>query len=214
MAEGRNIGLDHRMTELGEAMVKLAETVDENLRTVLLAMTTEEQLQDGLALHHTTPLQEDVMQNAVLLFALEGPVARDLLWSMAMMRLAKDYERIADLTRALMRRVERLTDTLHEEVLHAMTDVMRLILRLHGLILVPARPAFRLDGIDWSEHERAVEAVNRAIQEIDQLSVAALLSGEGSPENLRELVLATRHIQRISHQLERMPAELNRLGSG
>ena len=148
MGRANNPGLDRRITELGEAMYALAETVDENLRTVLLAMTTEERVTESLQLHATTPLQELAMQRALTLLALEGPVASDLRWAMAMMRLAKDYERVADLTRALLGRVVTLSDTMHEDTVHAMTGVMRAVLRLHAVLLVPARPAFQSVTID------------------------------------------------------------------
>ncbi len=208
----RNVGLEQRISGLGEAMVSLAEVVDENLRTVLLAMTTEEAVTSSLELKHTTPYQGQVMESALTLLALEGPVASDLRWAMAMMRLAKDYERIADLARNLMRRVESLTDSLHEETLHAMTGVTRAILRLHAILLEPARPEFRLPAIDWAAHKDACHEVSVGLEVIEQRSVDALLRGEGTPESLRELVLAARHLQRIAGQLERMPRELERFG--
>ena len=210
MVERHPTGLEQRLADLGEAMFTLATAVDENLRTVLLAMTTEEVITPSIGLVHTTPFQEVVTKRALTLLALEGPVARDLRWAMGMMRLSKDYERVADLTKSLMKRVVVLSDSLHQDTLHAMTDVMRAILRLHGVLLEPARPHFMIEAFDWDAHASAVSDIARGIEAIEQRSVEALMRGEGSPENLRELVLATRHILRIGDQIERMPQEFAR----
>lgn len=210
MVERHPTKLEQRLADLGEAMVTLATAVDENLRTVLLAMTTEDQITPGIGLVHTTPVQEVVTQRALTLLALQGPVARDLRWAMGMMRIAKDYERVADLTKSLMKRVIVLSDSLHQDTLHAMTSVMRAILRLHAVLLGPARPRFQIEQIDWDAHAKAAADIERGIEAIEQRSVEALMRGEGSPENLRELVLATRHLQRIGDQIERMPKELAR----
>lgn len=213
MGDVRNPRLEKRMDGLGRAMYALAEVVDENLRTVLLAMTTEEQVTSGLHLRGTAPFQDAAIEQATLLLGLQGPVARDLRWAMAMMRLAKDYERVADLTRSLMRRVIALTDSLHEDTLRSMVDVMRAILRLHAVLFVPAKPDFRPVTIDWAAHADAAAEVAAGLEIIEQRSVTALLEGLGSPEDLRELVLCTRHMSRIAGQLERMPKELEKLGA-
>lgn len=209
----RNKRLEARLEGLGTAMYALGEAVDENLRTILLAMTQEAQVTAGLSLRDTMPQQEAAMETAVLVLGLQGPVASDLRWTMAMMRLAKDYERIADLTRSLMSRVHALTNSLHEETLRSMVGVMRAILRVHAVLLTPAKPDFRPVSIDWAAHEDAVAEVKAGLQIIEQRSVQALLEGAGSPEDLRELVLAARHMSRISGQLERMPRELEQLGA-
>ena len=213
MGDVRNPRLEQRLEGLGKAMYALAEVVDENLRTVLLAMTTEEQVTASLQLRRTTPFQDAAMEQATLLLGLQGPVARDLRWAMAMMRLAKDYERVADLTRSLMRRVIALTDSLHEDTLRSMVGVMRAILRLHAVFFVPAEPDFRPVTIDWAAHADAVAEVHAGLEVIEQRSVAALLESQGAPEDLRELVLATRHMSRIAGQLERIPKELEKLGA-
>ena len=52
--------------------------------------------------------------------------------------------------------------------------------------------------------------VARGIELIEDRAAQALLQGEGSPDVLRELVLATRHLLRIADQLARMPGEITR----
>lgn len=195
-------------------MVTLAEVVDDNLRSVLLAMTTEAAVTESLRMRTLTPSAEGAQTALMTFLARETPVARDLRWAMAMIRLIKDYERVADLTGALMERVVRLTDTLHEETVRQMTEVMRGILKLHGLMLEALRPCFMPRELPLEALARQARAVDFQIQSIEGAAADALAEGLGSAEELRELVLATRHLTRITDQLFRMPEELVRVLPG
>lgn len=203
-----------RIEAAGCAMVTLAEVVDDNLRSVLLAMTTESSVTESLRLQTVTPVAEGAQIALMTFLARETPVARDLRWAMAMIRLIKDYERVADLTGALMERVVRLTDTLHEETVRQMTEVMRGILKLHGLMLGALRPCFMPRKLPLDALAKQARAVDFQIQSIEATAADALAEGLGSAEELRELVLATRHLTRITDQLFRMPEELVRVLPG
>ena len=66
MPEGQNKRLEERLDGLGEAMYALGDVVDENLRTILLAMTTERAVTDSLALRSTTPYQDVAMDLSLI----------------------------------------------------------------------------------------------------------------------------------------------------
>jgi phosphate uptake regulator len=203
-----NPRLEERLQRVRDALVALATAVDENLRTVLLLMTTEDDLTPSLSLKPTTALEAALMDRSMALLALEGPVARDLRWAMAMIRVGKDYERVQDLTAALHDRVLSLSETLLDPVLHAMTGVTQAILRLHGIVLEVWRQRPEHEDVPTARLDEAKVRVGDALAEVERLAVEAMVQGDGTPEDMRELVLATRHLHRITEQIHGMPREL------
>ena len=205
-----NERLRQRIANVRAALLELARTVDENLRTVHLMLTTEEEVARGLQIRPTDQLAEAVMDRSMELLGLQAPLAKDLRWAMAVIRIGKDYERAQNLTEALYRRAAVLGDTLLSEILHAMTQVTSELLAAHRLTLAllesehpslaEARPQLKL-------HHALVEA---RLADVENLAIEAMVRGDESAENLRELVLATRHLKRISDELALIPEELLR----
>lgn len=197
------------MASVREALLALAHTVDDNLRAVHLLLTTEEEVVQGLELRPTEPLAEAVMDRSMELLGLHGPVAHDLRWAMAVIRIGKDYERVQHLTAALFRRAAVLGSTLLARILHAMTDVTGELLAMH------ARTLKVLGGEDLLTDARPRLKLNQAIIEarlvdVETMAIEAMVEGEESAENLRELVLATRHLKRITDEVSAIPEELQR----
>jgi hypothetical protein len=182
--------------------------VDENLRTVLLLMTTDREVASGLALRPTSALAAAVTDRCMELLALGGPVAGDLRWAMAVIRVGKDYERVQELAEALAGRVSWLGETMLDEVLHATTAVMGEILRLHAVLLElwEDRRAWPQGGEGRLARHR--QSVFCGVKDAEDLALAALMAGEERPENLKELVLAMRHVRRIASLLAEIPDEL------
>lgn len=198
--------LQARIERLRASVHDLAAAVDDNLRSVMLLMTTEDEVTEGIVLQEVTRFEHLVMERAMELLGLQGPVARDLRWAMGMIRVAKDYERIQDLTGALLKRVNILSGTLLEENVHAMVEACRAILTLHAIVLELWKaspgpvPRQRLDD--------AAAKTGQAIDAIDAHAAESLMKGLGSAAELRELVLATRHLRRIADQIALLPQEL------
>ncbi len=213
MAAGRE-GMEARLDKVRGAVLDLARLVDENLRSVMLRMTTEETLAAGLELRPTQLAEQAVMARCMELLGLQAPLARDLRWSMAMIRVGKDYERVQGLVQALQHRVVVLAETLLSEILHAMTEVMRKVLKLHALLL----HVWAAEATDLASLERQLaiqrDRVDAGIKAVEEAGIAAMMRGEESAESLRELVLATRHLKRIADQLAEIPNELRELGLG
>jgi len=183
--------------------------VDENLRAVHLLLTTEEEITQGLAIRATEDLADAVMERSMELLALQAPVAYDLRWALAVIRIGKDYERIENLTAALFRRAAVLGSTLLGEILHAMTRVTAELLAMHRTLLTvlageaplaEVRPRLKLN-------QAKIEA---GLADVEDLGIQAMVRGDESAENLRELVLATRHLKRISDEMVLIPEELDR----
>jgi phosphate transport system protein len=211
MANAHNPLLEFRMDSLRESLDALAAVVDENLRTVLLRLTcdeavaTEEPLIDIAALARTT------RERCLLLVAREHPMAHDLKYAMAVLRVGHDYERVDDLAHALNTRVERLRGTPSQDVIQDMTGVMADILKMHEVV----RKTWQRDRNDLSlpnvkpEVDQLAAVVLRGVSDIQVKTLEAVARGDSSPEVLVELVLACRHLKRIANLLQTVPDELH-----
>ena len=211
MAAGRE-GMEARLDRVREAVLDLARLVDENLRSVMLRMTTEEALAPGLELRSTRAAEQAVMERCMELLGLQAPLARDLRWAMAMIRVGKDYERVQGLVTALQQRVIALAETLLSEILHAMTEVMREVLRLHAILLQVWSDGTTDLGAREKEMLLQHARIDAGVQTVEDEAIAAMMRGDESAESLRELVLATRHLKRIADQLAEIPNELRGAG--
>lgn len=204
-----NERLEARKKSVREALLVLARAVDENLRAVHLLLTTEEEVARGLELRPTEAQAEAVMDRSMELLGLQGPVAHDLRWALSVIRIGKDYERIQNLTAALFRRAAVLGSTLLSEILHAMTAVTAELLTLHAGITKVLAGETQLGEVRarLKLHHAKIEA---GLADVEQLAIRAMVEGEESAENLRELVLATRHLKRIADEMTLIPEEIQR----
>jgi phosphate uptake regulator len=207
-----NERLEARKTSVRAALMDLATAVDENLRAVHLLLTTEEEVAQGLAFQPTEALAEAVMDRSMEFLGLQSPVATDLRWAMAVIRAGKDYERVQNLAAALLRRVKVLSSTLLAEILHAMTEVTSEVLALHRLILELLGGRVTLAEIQ-PQLKLRYATIEARLAEVENLAIGAMVEGDEGAENLRELVLATRHLKRISDEMAVIPGEFQRSAS-
>jgi phosphate uptake regulator len=141
--------------------------------------------------------------------AREHPMAGDLKYAMAALRVGHDYERIQDLTVQLHKRVERLTGTPMEDVIQDMTGVVADILKLHEVV----RHTWQRDRKDQTlaSLQPQVQTISAAIQQgvssVQSRTIERISQGHGNPELLVELVLACRHVKRIANLMETIPDE-------
>jgi hypothetical protein len=96
------------------------------------------------------------------------------------------------------------------EVIQDMTGVMADMLNLHQIV----RRTWQRDRTDNSlpnlkpQVQTMTMGVLEGVSRIQTQTLTAISEGRGSPEILVELVLACRHLKRISHMLESIPDEL------
>ena len=141
---------------------------------------------------------------------MTGPIL--LATSLMFLSVAVWITSVSKRVAALEDRVRRLSGTLLEDLLHGMTGVTRQILKLHAIVLDLWRQRAEFEEIPEEELCLAKARVDDGIADVENRAVEAMIRGQGSPEQLRELVLATRHLTRIADQLRSMPRELQSLG--
>jgi len=204
---GHNPLLEARLASLRDSLDALANAVDANLHTLLRHLTCDETLFRVGPLPEIDALARATRERCLMLFTREHPVAGDLKFAMAALRVGHDYERIDELANALNKRIERLRGTPMREVLQDMTGVMADILKLHDIV----RRTWRNKGEPTPNLRPEVQTVARSIQAgiaaIQNTTMEAIARGTGSPEITVELVLACRHVKRIATLMESIPDE-------
>jgi len=212
MMHGQNVLLEARLEALREALDSLAAAIDENLRTVLLRLTCDEAVTDSTPLRNINALARSTRDRCLLLVAREHPMANDLKYAMAALRVEHDYERIQELAEALNTRAERLTGTPMQDVIQDMTGVMADILKLHDVV----RRTWQRDRKDQKlpnlkpDVQTLSMGIMSGVQAIQSKTMEAISRGSGNnAEFVVELVLACRHLKRIANLMEAIPDELH-----
>jgi phosphate uptake regulator len=210
----QNVLLEARLDSLREALDSLSQSVDDNLRMVLRRLTCDPNITKR-PLADIDSLARNTRERCLLLVAREHPMANDLKYAMAALRVEHDYERIQDLAIQLHKRVDRLIGTPMEEVIQEMTGVMADMLKLHEVV----RRTWQRDRNDKTlpnlkpQVEQLSAGVQTGVTSIQSKTIETISRGEGSPELLVELVLACRHLKRIANLMEAVPDELHSFDS-
>lgn len=211
MGHAHNPLLEFRLDSLRESLDALSAVVDENLRTVLLRLTCDEAVATEEPLVDIGGLARTTRERCLLLVAREHPMAHDLKYAMAVLRVGHDYERVHELAEALNTRVERLRGTPIQDVIQDMTGVMADMLKMHEVV----RKTWQRDRKDMTlpnvkpEVNKMAEVVMKGVGEIQGKTLEAVSKGDSSAETLVELVLACRHLKRIANLLQAIPDELH-----
>ena len=202
--------LEVRLESLQDSLDKLSMTVDENLRSVLFSLTCDTTVAH-IPLKDISVLAQKSRERCLLLVAREHPLANDLKYAMAALRVGHDYERIHELSVSLHKRVDLLRGTPMQDVVQDMTGIMADILKLHEIV----RHTWQRDRRDQStpalkpQVSAIVSTIYSRIAAIQNKIMELIAKGGGSPEMFVELVLACRHIKRIANTMEAIPDELH-----
>jgi len=198
--------LEHRLVELRGNLDRLAEAVEDNLRSIVGELSGAEPVE-----HPVKPLVLRARENCFMFVVRENPKAHDLKFAMGALRVEHDYERAQELVDALHKRVSRLKNTPYATTFPALREVIQVILDVH----TPIRRTWHVMA-DTPEAAEARETIAHAnaritagLAALRSQTVGFISGAQGTPEMTVELVLACRHIERIWQLLESLPDERN-----
>lgn len=203
--------LEVRLDSLRDSLDSLADAIDDNLRAVLLRLTCDSTITASAPLADIDSLARVTRERCLLFVAREHPLAKDLKYAMAALRVGHDYERIQELGVALNKRTDRLTGSPLQEVVQDMTGIMADILKLHEIV----RRTWQRDRHDSAlpslkpQVSSLAVTIYSQIGEIQNKIMEAIAAGGGSAETFVDLVLACRHLKRIANTMESIPDELH-----
>jgi phosphate uptake regulator len=204
-----NPTLESRLDALRDALDNLAHMVDENLRAVMLRLTLEQDISQHSPLVVIDQVAADAREKCLLLVAREHPLATDLKYAMAALRVGHDYERIQELTLALGKRVERLRGGPLQQLVREMTGIMSKILKLHEIVQRTWQRGEGKTPLVMADVQLLVGDIDAQITALQNRIMDAIADGGTNPEVFVELVLACRHLKRILNTLQMIPDELH-----
>jgi phosphate transport system protein len=203
--------LEIRFKGLRDALDELSANADDNLRSVLLRLTCDKTIAQSAKIAPLDDLAHLIRERTLLLIAREHPLANDLKFAMAALRVGQDYERINELTISLCKRTERLAGSPVQDVLQDMTGIMADILALHEVIRKTWHSAEGSTGmLDLKRRADEISGrVHAQISSIQSKIMGAITGGVGDAENFVEIVLACRHLKRIATTMQAIPEEIH-----
>ena len=202
--------LEVRMESLRDSLDNLAAAVDDNLRTVLLRLTCDTTITARAPMTDIDGLAQIARERCLLFVAREHPLANDLKYAMAALRVGHDYERIQELAIALNKRTDHLSGSPLQDVAKDMTGIMADILKLHEIVQRTWQRDRKDSGLPNLKPEVSALAAMIYVQigAIQNKIMEAIAGGGGNAETFVELVLACRHIKRIANTMDSIPDEL------
>jgi phosphate transport system protein len=205
-----NTLLEARLHELEKSLDELSHLVEENLRTVLLRLTQEEPVCQRTALINVQTVAHSVCEKCLLVMAREHPMASDLKYVMAALRLGHDFERINELTVALNKRLDRLRGNSVPGVMTEIENTLCKIIELYEIVRRTWHKGEQREKL-LSETRNMSAAIDQNIGKLRNQILDAMSKGAGTavrPEVFVELVLACRHLKRIAANLNSIPEEI------
>jgi phosphate transport system protein len=193
------VHLQRDIEEIKKKIIALSTLVEENVaRAVKSADSRDASLAaQAIELDADIDKQEIVVEDACLkTLALNQPVAADLRFIVAVLKINNDLERIGDMAVNIAERAQELCRQDKPETAffdwHAMVEKVRLMLKKSLDSLISLDPALA-QSVCASDDE--IDAMNR---DMFTKTIAALKTRPDSAEYLIHLLSISRHLERIA----------------
>lgn len=201
--------LESRLEAIRTSLDDLAALVDDGMGTLIQRIKTDSPFTEPL--RPINDLAKTARERCLMLVARQAPMARDLKYAMGALRIAHDYERMHELLTALNVRFHRLEGRPIKNILHEMANSLSALMELHQVV----KKTWQRERSDVAipnikpEVEKYASSIEAGILSIQSETIGAVSKGFDTPEITVELVLATRHIERIANLLEDVPDEIH-----
>lgn len=182
--------LQRKLTTLGtmveESLLKCFRAIEQSSRTVSNEIIQEDESIDSLEL--------EVEEDCLKLLALHQPVAADLRYIIAVLKINNDLERIGDLCVNIAERVQSLSALPKEQIpfdYHTMVSEVQSMLKdcLDSLIHMDSRLAYKAMRTD-----NKVDMINREMYERVKENIR---NSPKSLDNMLHYLSISRHLERI-----------------
>ena len=200
--------LEDRLDFLRSTLDELWHGFDEHLQILLINLTGDTRMEKKHP-KKMDPLTKSVRDKCLEFIIREHPLAHDLKFAMAALRVGHDYERMQELCGTLNRRVEFLRNTQFRELCRDMTGVVADLLNLNKLVQGTwkrdnrdALPALRVEVSALSAN------IHSVITKLQTRILESMALASGNAEAYVELVLACRHLKRIAGLMASVPDEM------
>ncbi len=107
----------HELTQLNKKLLKLSATVEERVRKAALVIVSKDpELIQSIILsdYEVDELEIEIEEDCLKILALHQPVAKDLRFLVAVIKINNEMERIADMAVSIALRVENIAKFKHQ----------------------------------------------------------------------------------------------------
>ena len=204
---GHNLQLEARMQQLSATLDRLAAAFSENLKRTLNFGRSGEPGAKGPGPEPISDIARAAREECLLFVTREHPLARDLRYAMAALRIEHDYERANELVEAYHERLQVLRNAPFFDICQELTAIGEEILHLATLI----RATWQWNAPDDpglpESIRRTMASIRANLTATQERILDKIADQKGSPAMLAELVLACRHLKRLAVLLESIPEE-------
>jgi phosphate uptake regulator len=179
-----------------------------------------EQLQAYLAGPSDSPLPSSisireqaaaVRKECLLMMTRQAPMASDLKYTLAALRVGQDYERLQELVESLSERFEPLRRIGDPALIQEVSNILGQIVCIHSSMRATwSKDVYDTESVAADPAASALISVIKS--ELKQLQARFIETLLGHREMIiicAELVLTCRHLQRMTELLEGLPVEMH-----
>jgi phosphate uptake regulator len=153
----------------------------------------------------------EVRKQCLLMMCLQAPMASDLKFTLAALRIGQDYERLHELTSSLAERFSHLRKSGDATLVEEVRNVLSHIISVHASMRSTwSRDIYETEQITADPAAAAlIGVINGELSRLQKHYTNFLAQGKQGIEMCADLILTCRHLQRMTQLLESLPEEMH-----
>jgi len=199
-----------RLETLRAALNSISLIIYENLITLQKYLAAKDPV-PAPKLQSVDEAASEVRKQCLLMMCRQAPMASDLKYTLAALRIGQDYERLHELTSSLSERFEPLLKSGNEKLIAEVSLVLGHITSIHSSMRFTwARDIYETEMVAADPAAAALIGVIK--DELKRLEIhyaEFLAQGKQGIEMCADLVLMCRHLQRMTQLLASLPQEMH-----
>ncbi len=190
--------LQQQLEDLKSALLRMAALVEEQIARAITAFVERDLELCEQVIGGDPPIDAmelEIDEQCIQLLALQHPIARDLRFVAAGMKITIDLERMGDIAVNIAKKTKKLSGMAH---LKPLIDIPRMAEMSRAMVKDSLNAFVRGDeqlAMDVCDRD---EAVNRLQDQIFEELVTYMMEDSGSVPQALQLISISRHIERLA----------------
>lgn len=199
-----------RLDNLRASLNLISLIIYENLNTLQKYLTAKEPV-PAPKLQSVDEAAGEVRKHCLLMMCRQAPMASDLKYTLAALRIGQDYERLHELTASLGERFEGLRKIDNEKFITEVSLVLAHITSIHASMRFTwSRDIYETEQVAADPAAAAlIGVINEELKRLQAHYVDFVAQGKHGIEMCADLILMCRHLQRMTQLLGKLPEEMH-----
>jgi phosphate uptake regulator len=199
-----------RLDNLRSALDTLSSIILTNLKNLHAYIRAT----GDVAVPEISPINQaasDVRQQCLLMMCRQAPMASDLKYTLAALRIGQDYERLHELTASLSERFQHLSKSGDDTLISEVRTVLSHIISVHASMRSTwTRDIYETELVAADPAASAlIGVINGELERLQKHYTNFIAQGKQGIEMCADLILTCRHLQRMTQLLEALPEEMH-----